>query len=297
MFLDRFIEHLQFEKRYSPHTVGAYRLEVQKLEKFLNDIDESFASVNYHHLRTYFAGLLESGFQASSVNRSRSALRTFYHFLKREGEVAANPVLEIKALKKPHKLPVVVPSGPLGQLLESDDIFPEGLAGMRDRLVLELLFGTGIRLSELIGIQVRDIDFYSAQVSIMGKRSKQRFVPLTPHLIKLLDIYTREREKARPAHTNLLLTDKGKPTYPAQIYRIVHHYLSFLSTQQKRSPHVLRHTFATVMLENGADLNAIKELLGHASLAATQVYTHNSVERLKKIYEQAHPRAQKKEET
>jgi len=291
MFLDRFIEHLQFEKRYSPHTAGAYGLEVRKLENYLSDINESVDSVNYHHLRSYFAGLLEAGYQAASVNRSRSALRTFFNFLKREGLVSTNPVLEIRTLKKPHKLPVVVETEPLGRMLDASDVFSPGFEGLRDRLVMELLFGTGIRLSELIGIEIQDIDFYSAQVSILGKRSKQRLVPLTQQLLDLLGPYIKERDKCSPQHSFLILTDKGKPAYPTQIYRIVNHYLSLFSTHQKRSPHVLRHTFATAMLENGADLNAIKELLGHASLAATQVYTHNSVERLKKIYEQAHPRA------
>ncbi len=291
MFLDRFIEHLQFEKRYSPHTAGAYELEVRKLEAYLAEIQESVDSVTYHQLRTYFAGLLEAGYQAVTVNRCRSALRTYFNYLKREGVIASNPVLEIKALKKPRKLPVVVETAPLGQLLDASDVFPEGFAGLRDRLVLEMLFGTGVRLAELIRIGVQDLDFYAGQMSILGKRNKQRILPLTDHLIRLIGSYLEERDKLVAGHSFLLVTDRGKPAYPMQIYRIVHHYLSLFSTQEKRSPHVLRHTFATAMMENGADLNTIKELLGHASLAATQVYTHNTVERLKKIYNQAHPRA------
>lgn len=293
MFLGRFIEHLQFEKRYSPHTAGAYGLEVRKLEAYLAEIEESVDSVTYHQLRTYFAGLLEAGYQPASVNRCRSALRTYFNYLKREGVISGNPVLEIRALKKPRKLPVVVETEPLERLLDTPDpeVFPEGFAGLRDRLVLELLFGTGVRLAELVRIGVQDLDFYARQVSILGKRNKQRIVPLTDHLVRLIGSYLEERDKLAAGHSFLLVTDKGKPAYPALIYRIVHHYLSLFSTQEKRSPHVLRHTFATAMLENGADLNAIKELLGHASLAATQVYTHNSVERLKKIYNQAHPRA------
>ncbi len=291
MFLDRFIEHLQFEKRYSPHTAGAYELEVRKLEAYLAEIQESVDSVTYHQLRTYFTGLLEAGYQAVTVNRCRSALRTYFNYLKREGVIASNPVLEIKALKKPRKLPVVVETAPLGQLLDASDVFPEGFAGLRDRLVLEMLFGTGVRLAELIRIGVQDLDFYAGQMSILGKRNKQRILPLTDHLIRLIGSYLEERDKLVAGHSFLLVTDRGKPAYPMQIYRIVHHYLSLFSTQEKRSPHVLRHTFATAMLENGADLNTIKELLGHASLAATQVYTHNTVERLKKIYNQAHPRA------
>ena len=291
MFLDRFIAHLEVEKRYSHHTVGAYVLEVRKLEAFLNQIQESFTTVTYFHLRQYFADLFASGQQASSINRARSAISTFFNFLIREGVVTQNPVSAIKALKKPRKLPAVVAADDLGQLLDESSIFPPGFAGLRDRLVLEFLYGTGVRLTELLGIQVKDIDSYAKQVTVLGKRNKQRIIPLSNHLITLIHEYLEARQQLLPNTNALIVTNLGNPAYSVFIYRLVKQYLSIVSKQSKRSPHVLRHTFATVMLENGADLNAIKELLGHANLAATQVYTHNSVDRLKKIYNQAHPRA------
>jgi integrase/recombinase XerC len=291
MFLDRFIAHLEVEKRYSHHTVGAYVLEVRKLEAFLNQIHESVKTVTYSHFRQYFADLFASGQQASSINRARSAISTYYNFLIREGEVTQNPVSAIKALKKPRKLPAVVAADDLGQLLNEDSIFPSGFAGLRDRLVLEFLFGTGVRLAELLSIEVNDIDLYAKKVTVIGKRNKQRIIPLSNHLIKLIHEYLEARQQIRPNTNALIVTNSGNPAYSVFIYRLVKQYLSIVSKQSKRSPHVLRHTFATVMLENGADLNAIKEILGHANLAATQVYTHNSVDRLKKIYNQAHPRA------
>lgn len=291
MFLDRFIAHLEVEKRYSHHTVGAYVLEVRKLEAFLTQIQESVKSVTYFHLRQYFADLFASGQQASSINRARSAISTYYNFLIREGELTQNPVSGIKALKKPRKLPAVVAADDLGHLLNADSIYPTGFAGLRDRLVLEFLFGTGVRLAELLSIECNDIDLYTKQVMVLGKRKKQRIIPLSDHLITLIHDYLEARQHLQPKTKALIVTNAGNPAYSVFIYRLVKHYLSLISKQSKRSPHVLRHTFATVMLENGADLNAIKELLGHANLAATQVYTHNSVDRLKKIYNQAHPRA------
>lgn len=292
MFLDRYIDYMVFEKRFSTHTVEAYRFEVQQFEDYLHQLSEEVTSVDYHQLRSYFAALLESGRQPSSVNRSLSALRSYYHFLLREGLVRANPLLEIKALKKPKKLPVTVEAEKLSVLLDAEGVFTADFPGMRDRLVIEFLFGTGVRLAELLAVQMGDLDFYKKQVLIHGKRKKERWVPLTNTLCDLIKSYSSMREEAFGEATGaLILTDKGRLAYPKLVYRIVHRYLSLLSKQHKRSPHVMRHTFATSMLENGADLNAIKELLGHANLAATQVYTHNSVERLKNVYNQAHPRA------
>lgn len=292
MFLDRYIDYMVFEKRFSTHTVEAYRFEVQQFEDYLHQLSEDVTSVNYHQLRSYFATLLESGRQPSSVNRSLSALRSYYQFLWREDLVLANPLVEIKALKQPKKLPVTVEAGKVSTLLDAEGVFSADFSGLRDRLVLEFLFGTGVRLSELLAVQMRDLDFYKKQVLIHGKRKKERWIPLTDTLCDLIKQYTKLRAVTFDETAEaLILTDKGQPAYSRLIYRIVHRYLSLLSKQHKRSPHVMRHTFATSMLANGADLNAIKELLGHANLAATQVYTHNSAERLKNVYNQAHPRA------
>ena len=292
MFLDHYINYLLFEKRFSSHTVEAYQFEVRQFEEFLNKVNESVKSVDYHQLRTYFSTLLEQGRHPNSVNRSLSALKTYYHFLMREGVVHNDPIVGVKALRKPRKLPTTVSANSLSVMLDAEGVFGADFAGIRDRLVMELLFGTGIRLSELLSIRMEDVDLYKEQILIHGKRNKQRLVPLTSSLTKLLREYVALRESLPEGQSNVLvLTDRGKDAYAKLIYRIVQKYLALVSTQSQRSPHVLRHTFATAMLENGADLNAIKELLGHASLSATQVYTHNSAERLKKIYQQAHPRA------
>lgn len=291
MVLDRYIDYLTSERRFSPHTIEGYKKEVLQLEKYLKQTGESMDSVDHFYLRNYFAEMLESGAHPNTVNRSLSALRTYFNFLRREKLIPTNPATDIKALKKPRKLPVVVDAGSLSGLLDRDDVFPPGFTGMRDRLVLEFLFGTGVRLSELLSIHKDAIDFYGKQVQVIGKHNKQRLIPLSETLIQQLTEYVKARDAMKCDHTYLFVTDKGTAAYPKLIYRIVYKYLSMVSQQRKRSPHVLRHTFATAMLDNGADLNAIKELLGHAGLSATQVYTHNSAERLKSIYNQAHPRA------
>lgn len=291
MFIASYSDYLTFERRFSPHTVGAYLHEVTKLAEFLDQIGESFDSVAYAHLRSYFADMLETGQAPSSVNRSISALRTYFNYLLRENHITQNPARDLKALRIPRRLPVVLPPESLDQLLDEHETFPNGFEGQRDRLVLEFLYGTGVRLAELLQIRVDQIDFYAKQVIVFGKRNKERLLPLTDHLIRQIRIYLELRAAAGFDHARLFLTNKGTEAYPRLIHRIVHKYLSQVSNQRKRSPHVLRHTFATAMLDNGADLHAIKELLGHAGLSATQVYTHNSAERLKSIYNQAHPRA------
>ncbi len=293
MFIDRFLNFIQYERRYSPHTLDAYAHELQRYGAYLEERGANVDETTHRDGRAYLAALLESGQSPVSVNRSLSALRTYYKFLMREGAVSQNPFALIKALKTPKRLPVVVDQQKLAALLDSENVFPDTFEGLRDKTVIELLFGTGIRLSELLQIQESHIDFYNGNILVFGKRSKQRLVPLNQTLRVLLQRYI-DGKKVQLFDNNpaeLIVTKEGKAAYPGLIYNIVTHYLSAVSTQQKRSPHVLRHTFATALLDNGADLNAIKELLGHAGLAATQVYTHNSVERLKSIYKQAHPKA------
>src|SRR5690606_8983448 len=222
-----------------------------------------------------------------------SALRTYYKFLLRERLVTQNPMTLIKAMRTPKRLPVVVEEAKLCAMLDASDVFPDGFEGLRDRLVIELLFGTGIRLAELLALHESDVDLFQGSVRVLGKRNKERLVPINPTLKSVYEKYIAEKKAnfADNKETPLVVTKEGKPGYPKLIYRVVNKYLTMLSSQQKKSPHVLRHTFATSLLNKGADLNAIKELLGHAGLAATQVYTHNSVERLKSIYKQAHPKA------
>ncbi|GAA4141199.1 tyrosine recombinase XerC [Sphingobacterium kyonggiense] len=293
MYKDRFINFLKFEKRYSSHTITAYNLELDNLLQFIEKDGIPFEQVDYKFLRYYFSTMREQGKEASSVNRAISSIKSYYKFLVREELIPKNPSSLLKALKTPKKLPVVVEQEKMLKLLEQMDAEAEDFEDRRDFIVLELLFGTGIRLAELLKIKENDIDFYNKKILILGKRSKERFVPIHMTLLEELNKYLQEK-KATSFQNNsaeLIVTKEGKPAYPKMIYSIVKKYLSRITSQQKRSPHVLRHSFATTLLDNGADLNAIKELLGHAGLSATQVYTHNSAERLKSIYKQAHPKA------
>lgn len=293
MFIERFTNYLQYEKRFSAHTVSAYIQDLYQFDKFLSKSESDFATASHYDIRSWMVDMMDANAEPRSVHRRLSSLRTFYKFLERECLVELNPTLQIKAPKISKKLPVFVDDKRLNDLLDKTDGFDSGFTGLRDRVVVEMLFGTGIRLSELITLRDSDVNTYEQTIRVTGKRSKQRIIPVNVTLMKLLDEYAEAKSagKFENLSSALIVTNEGKPAYPKLIYRIVNKYLSNISTHQKKSPHVLRHSFATSLLNKGADLNAIKELLGHASLAATQVYTHSSVERLKTIYKQAHPKA------
>jgi len=289
----RFLSYIQFERRFSAHTLLAYKNDLDAFDAFLAIENLNHDAVDYRVVRQYLAVLKEEGKAASSINRIISSLRSFYKFLIREQLRTENPMTLIKVLKTPKKLPVVVEPEKLVGLLDRQEAEAESFQELRSFVVMELLFGTGIRLAELLSIQEKDLDMYNQKILIFGKRNKQRFVPIHLTLIQAIKKYMKLKyeEPFKNNSSALIVTNEGKTAYPALIYRIVNKGLAAITTQQKKSPHVLRHTFATSLLNNGADLNAIKELLGHAGLAATQVYTHNSVERLKSIYKQAHPKA------
>jgi integrase/recombinase XerC len=296
MFLERFIQYIKFEKRYSPHTVSAYRSDLDQFITFLNHPEQTIthpSQITHHHIRNWMVELMNQQLTARSINRKVATLRKYFKFLVQEGVLTANPSSKINTPKIPKHLPVVVEDARLTQMLDSGEVFTDDFKGIRDKLVIEMLFGTGMRLAELIGIKEGDINTYEGTVKVLGKRNKERILPLNHELRLLLVKYTELKKSENFSNNSLTLivTDKGANAYPKLIYLIVHKYLTHISTQNKKSPHVLRHTFATSLLNNGADLNAIKELLGHANLSATQIYTHNSVERLKSIYKQAHPKA------
>ncbi|WP_316807064.1 tyrosine-type recombinase/integrase [Pedobacter agri] len=294
MLLKSFITYLTHEKRYSPHTVTSYQTDLTQFEEYINSTFEiSFPEIKHTHIRSYMVDLMEQETSENSINRKISALRSLYKFLLREEKVEHNPTVLIKAPKIPKRLPVFVDSQQMDDLLDSEQYFDNSFASTRDHLVVELLFGTGMRLAELIQLKDTDVDTYSGTIKVLGKRNKERIIPINKQLINQVSSYI-EQKKLQNFNNNLLnliVTNTGKPAYPKLIYRIVTLYLNHISTNDKKSPHVLRHSYATSLLNAGADLNAIKELLGHASLAATQVYTHNSIERLKTIYKQAHPKA------
>jgi integrase/recombinase XerC len=292
--MDAFFDFLRFERRYSPHTLTSYQTDLGQFAAYLEQAGETGGPARATHalIRGWVVELMQQDLDPRSVNRKVACLRSYYKFLLQAGRIAANPMLRIKAPKMAKKLPEFVAEDALNGLLNNFS-FGDDFPGLRDQLVLELLYGTGIRLSELIGIAPEDLSLGAATVRVTGKGNKQRLVPLNPTLLLVLERYqARRAHEFGPVPGPLLLTDKGEPMYEKLVYRTVKRYLSQITTSAgQQHPHALRHAFATHLLGKGADLNSIKELLGHASLAATQVYTHLSVDRLKSVFEQAHPRA------
>lgn len=291
MFLERFIQYLQFEKRFSPHTVNAYQKDLNQFSDFLLKMEMDFMIASHTQVRSWMVELLDNGLESKTINRKISSIRSFYKFLQREQLIQKSPMIHVQAPKIPKRLPVIVEEQKLNNLLDNVKIFSADFKGLRDRLIIELLYGTGIRLSELVHLKEKDVNIYEQHIKVLGKRNKERIIPLNISLFKLLQQYmVDKRNMGYNISGTLIVKDDGKEVYPKFIYRIVKIYLSHIS-HHKNSPHILRHTFATSLLNHGADLNAIKELLGHSSLAATQIYTQNSVERLKLIYKLAHPKA------
>ncbi|RIV17807.1 integrase [Fibrisoma montanum] len=292
-----FLQHIRYEKRLSHHTLTAYANDLEQFSVFLAaecNLEQP-EKADFRHIRSWVVSLVENGLDKTSVNRKIATLRSFYGFLLRRKLITVDPMVKIQALKTSKKLPVYVEEKPMETLLDDVD-FPDTFEGIRDKLVLELLYSTGIRLSELTGLKTADVNLYEKTITVLGKRNKHRIVPLTQPLFELVQQYTQLKQEAFSGQADgvyLIVSDKGIQAYPVLIQRIVKRHLNVVTTLEKKSPHVLRHTFATHLLNRGADLNAIKDLLGHTSLAATQVYTHTSLEQLKKTYDQAHPKAKK----
>jgi integrase/recombinase XerC len=289
---ESFLQYIRTEKRYSRHTVRSYQNDLDQFFIWLSGRDAEAVpeTVTSVEVRGWMVSLIESGSAISTVHRKMSALRAFFRYMRKHGISSNDPMSGVRLPRKPKQLPVFVAEDSLEKLLDLYN-FGNNYSGIRDRTIVEFLYLTGMRRSELIALRDEDVDLTSAQVRVTGKRNKQRIIPLTGTFIKSLALYLEAREKALPGGEWFFLTGKGNKMYDKSVYNIVKRYLSMVTTVEKRSPHVLRHTFATHMLNHGADLNSIKELLGHASLSATQVYTHNTFEQLKKVYKQAHPRA------
>lgn len=292
-----FLQHIRYEKRLSHHTLTAYANDLEQFTLFLAtecNVDQP-ERADFRHIRSWIVSLVEADMDKSSVNRKIATLRSFYSFLMRRKVIDLDPMAKIQALKASKRLPQYVEEKPMEMLL-NDIEFPDTFEGARDKLVLELLYGTGIRLSELTGLKTADVNLYDKTIMVLGKRNKHRIIPLTQPLFELVQQYGQLKEKefsGQADPTILIVSDKGVAAYPVLIQRIVKRNLTLVTTLEKKSPHVLRHSFATHLLNRGADLNAIKDLLGHSSLAATQIYTHTSLEQLKKTYDQAHPKAKK----
>ena len=292
--IETFIKYLTYEKRASPHTITSYRNDLLQFHAFLKHHAPGLpvASADHPEIRAWIVDLASKQNKARSINRKVSTLRSFYKFLHRREYIKKNPTHKVKALKAEYPLPHFVQEPDLFKLLETCE-FTEDFSGTRDRVLLELLYGTGIRLSEMINLQHQQVDLVRGTIKVDGKGSKERLVPVHPSLITLAATYATHKKShfGEQVTPFFLVTDKGDPCYPMMVYRTVRKYLDQYTSIDKRSPHVMRHTFATHLLDNGADLDAIKDLLGHASLAATQVYTHNTAEKIKQVFDRAHPKA------
>jgi len=289
---ESFLQYIRTEKRYSRHTVTSYKNDLDQFMIWLEEIrpGTDLVAVTHGDVRGWMVSLLEGGSSAATVHRKMSALRAVVRYMRRHELISTDPMAGLKLPRKPKQLPVFVAEDALAKLLD-EFRFGDNFSGLRDRTVVEILYLTGMRRSELINLQESDVDLSAGQVRVTGKREKQRVIPLAASFVKSLRSYTEARRENGFSGGWFFVTDRGNKMYDRYVYNIVTRYLAMVTTVEKKSPHVLRHTFATHMLNHGADLNSIKELLGHASLSATQVYTHNTFEQLKKIYKQAHPRA------
>jgi len=294
-YKELFLNYLRFEKRYSQHTILSYQTDLDQFEGYIHDYlkeEGGLCSANTKLIRSWVAHLMESGLSARSVNRKITTLKTFYKFLMREQHIKINPMDKVISPKSNKTLPAFVEEEKMEKLLDLHS-FGEDFHGARNKLIIELLYLTGMRLSELIKLEDKHFDLYEHTVRVTGKRNKERIIPLEQAAVDVITNYLAMRKQEFPETStkHFFVSDKGKPLYPKFVYNVVNKYLRLVTTMDKRSPHVLRHSFATHMLNRGADLNAIKEILGHANLSATQVYTHNTFEKLVTIYKQAHPRA------
>ena len=290
VMLERFLRYIKTEKRYSTHTVSAYKRDLEQFGAYLINIYEldDITKATTQMVRSYIVILKEKGEENRSINRKMSALRSFYKFCLREEVVEISPMQGIKSLKQPKELAKFVPEQDMEKVhFDGDGDFKV----VRDELIFEMLYQTGMRQAELRGLKDSDIDTVAMQLKVLGKRNKERIIPISRQLLEMIDNYKKVRDEQFPERENVILIvdDKGREMSPSFVYGVVHKILEGVTTLKQKSPHVLRHTFATHMLNEGADIRAIQKILGHSSLSSTQIYTHNTIEQLKEIYQTAHP--------
>lgn len=297
MSIIQFLDYLEFEKNYSPQTLLNYQLDLDEFLKFyqIETSDSDITQASKIHLRSYLMKLSGASLSERSINRKISSLKSYYKYLLKIEQIEVSPVSGIKTLKQYNKVQLPFSEEELNLLFNSEEIFPNNFEGIRDKLILDLFYQTGMRRNELIQLKISDINFSNKNLKVLGKRNKERIIPLNDSILNQLKVYIELKSIEFTESDELLfLTPKRKPLYDKFVYNIVNHYLSLISTKRKKSPHMLRHSFATHLLNRGAELNAVKELLGHSSLSATQVYTHGSIEQLKNVFNNAHPRVAKK---
>lgn len=291
---DSFFNYIGVERRFSPHTLGAYRRDLTQFVAFVCEQQglTAVGEVRHGHIRAWIVAQMQAGQSPRSINRRLSCLKSYFRLLRKRGLLDRDPLQKVVAPRTGKRLPVFVPEAQMVALFTQVD-FGDDYRGRSHRLALEMLYATGLRRAELANLKIKDLDLGRYVLRVQGKGGKERIVPFARFLAELLEEFLAVRQTAFPgtAEPWLLLNSKGQRMHPQSLYAIVHRYLSLVTTVEQRSPHVLRHSFATHLSDGGADINAIKELLGHANLAATQIYTHNSIEKLKKVYDQAHPKS------
>lgn len=294
MPINQFIDYLQLEKKYSPHTVKAYEMDLRSFREFiLKEFEqEDLIHLNYPQIRNWIVNLVNSGITNTSINRKVASLKAFYKYLVKTNQLMATPLASHKALKTKKSIQIPFSEDEIINVMAS--IVPNSFKTSRDLAIVTMFYATGIRRSELVGIELQDLDLENGLLKVLGKRNKERYLPLLPELTNQLIIYLSYRDSEFSGNRKeLFLTEKGDKIYETLVYRIINNYFSEASKKVKRSPHILRHSFATHLLSNGANLNAVKELLGHSSLASTQVYTHSNIAELSKVYRKSHPRENK----
>jgi len=294
MLLESFLEYLSYEKKYAENTIKAYKADLILFKDFCETAleQEDLTTVHYNQIRTWIVSLVDQGLTNRSINRKISTLKSFYKFLQKIEEIKINPLAKHKALKVQKKNQIPFTHKEVEEVIDNLSIKNDFIS-VRNRLIVELFYSTGIRRIELVNILEKNIDLYNKHIKVLGKRNKERYVPLLPSVLDTIKKYLLLKSDIETKTEALFITEKGTKIYETLVYRVIKLYFSQVSSKVKKSPHILRHSFATQMLNEGADLNSVKELLGHSSLASTQVYTHNSLEKMKKMFNNAHPRSKK----
>ena len=289
---DAFIKHLKFEKRISDHTIISYSTDLDQFLTFIKIYsgNDDISSIDKRSVRSWIVDLSLKGLSSNSINRKIATLKSFFKFLIKRGFITENPTSDINSLKTETKIPIFFREKDINNLFNNLKV-EDSFEGSRDFLIIELLYGTGIRVSELINLQTNNVNLLKKEIKVLGKRNKERIIPIHKNIIDKINRYLIKRNEITAKSDSLLCTEKGEKLYPMLITRVLKKHLSTLINSKKYNPHLLRHTFATHILNKGADLNSIKDLLGHESLAATQIYTHNSIEKLKETFKSSHPRA------
>ena len=295
--IQAFLEYLQVERNYSKHTVKSYKTDLLNFQNFIKKTYEAdIASVNYNEIRKFIISLTQENVSNRTINRKISALKSFYKFLMKLEIISNNPLSKHKVLKTPKKVNVPFSNKEIEKVLTLLSFKEEDFSLLRDKMIILLLYSTGIRREELIQLQLKDVDLNQSNIKVIGKRNKERIIPLLQSTKNELQKYILERKKIETAYKNLFITNKGKKIYGTFVYRLINYYFSAVTTKVKKSPHILRHAFATHLVNEGAEINAVKELLGHTSLASTQVYVNSNLKKIKEMYNHAHPRSKKKKD-